>query len=445
MIEAVPCFLEALRMLRRCLPCAALCCAALFCWPRDADPAAAQAPDPALTANVKQLVAQLGASDEDKQIAAEWALLRLGPDVLPLLPTAGGGERLRNVTATLKELLPRTFTFKSKGITLAAALKELTRQTGIAVFDRRGQKTDVPFPLTCDRLPFWEALDMIARAAHARVSLYQADGNLALVARPAQAADVLPLPVTSHGPFRIAVKGVTNRLDLETGSHTCAVKLEVAWEPRLQPFLVEVGPAVILFGKDKDGKVRKETLPSRGQDAVTGRNALEVDLRVPAPHRSAGEITLVQGTFVVTAPSKMLTFTFDRLTAAKPPGPPRTQEGVTVRLTEVVKEPDRWTFEVVIDNPRGGPRFESYQSWLGNNAIWLDKGAGTRQRLLPSAADEEILKLTATQAVVRYAFTKKGNAGVAFGEPGDWTLHYRTPGRMVEVTVPYAFKALPLP
>jgi hypothetical protein len=125
----------------------------------------------------------------------------------------------------------------------------------------------------------------------------------------------------------------------------------------------------------------------------------------------------------------------------------QSKDGVTVQVGNLLKDPDRWGFDVIINNPPGGPRFESYQNlaWLGNNAIWLEKGAGkAQQRLLPSAP-EEILKPDVAHAVVRYEFTKKRNPGMRFGNLADWTLVYRTPGRMVELTVPFAFKDLPLP
>ncbi len=408
---------------------------------------------PVSPAAVKQLVGQLGAADEEKQVAAEWSLLKLGPDILPLLPRPEPGDkgaqaqRLRSVSATLKELLPRTVTLHRKGIALGEALKELTKQTGIAVRNRLGAGSDPKIDVSADDLPFWKVLDTIAAAAGARVSLYEGDGTPALVAAPASKTGAAP-PVSYHGLFRTTVKHVSLARDLETGTHTCALHLEAAWEPRFQPFLVDVGSARVAFAKDDRGTVRKGTLPPAGATAVTGRTAVEVDLRLRAPERSSPRIDRIAGSLVVLGPSKMLTFTFDKLRfiAPRDKGERQEQDGISVRLSEVAKDPDGWAVEVVIDNPPGGPRFESYQSWLGNNAIWLEKGAGNaRQFLRPSSAGEERLKETAAQAVVRYLFTAKGNRGGSFGKLSDWTLVYRTPGRMVEVAVPYEFKGVPLP
>src|SRR6266545_2531080 len=338
-----------------------------------------------------------------------------------------------------KELLPKTFTLQSDKVTLSEALQELSKQTGNTVVNR--MKIDPTFALKCHGLPFWKALDAIAAAAHGRVSLYQADGNIALIAGPPRKAGELPR--SDHGLFRTTVREVANRLDLESGSHTCAIQLEVAWEPRLQPFLLETAPTTILFSADMNGKMAKEALPSRGRVSVVGRNAILVDIRVPAPHRSAAAIAELKGSLVVTAPSKMLTFTFGKLRPIRPKEPPdrQEQEGVSVRLTKVTREtkPDRFNFEVTIDNPPGRPLFESHEgwAWMGNNAIWLEKSAGgAKQILLPSKADQQELERSAARAVVLYSFSQKGNPKVRFGELADWTLVYRTPGRIVELTIP---------
>src|SRR5687768_9220700 len=54
-------------------------------------------PNPALKAKVKQLIEQLADPDESKQEAAALQLIKLGPDVLPLLP--GPGEKLKPTQA----------------------------------------------------------------------------------------------------------------------------------------------------------------------------------------------------------------------------------------------------------------------------------------------------------------------------------------------------------
>jgi hypothetical protein len=345
-----------------------------------------------------------------------------------------------------QEVKPRTVTLQRDRVPLSEALKELTRQSGIAVADLTG-KGNAPLALTLKGCSFWQALDRIAAAAGARVSLYSPKGVALVEAVGGKQASA---SVSYHGLFRTSVRHLTAVRDLESGAHSCVAQLDLAWEPQFTAFLVETGPATVAFARDAQGKVLRAQLPAQGREQITPPAcAHEITLRMPAPARSAQEIETLKGAFVVVGAGKLLDFTFARLREIGPGGKAeaQTREGVKVRLTEASHEtdPDRFIVEVAIDNPPGGPRFESYQSWLGANAIRLEKAAGGRQRLVPSPRDTEVVKLTAGQAVVRYHFTQKANPAVRFGKLSDWALHYRTPGRMVEVSVPYEFKNVRLP
>jgi hypothetical protein len=413
--------------------------------------APSQGPPPEVRAQVAKLVGQLGAADAEAQVGAEWALLRLGPVILPLLPTPkpdaqdAASQRLRTVLGTLREVRPRTFTLQRDRIALKEALKELARQTGIAVADLTG-RPDATLAVTCKELPFWQALDAIAAKAGARVALYSPKGLALVEAAPAKQAHPEP-GVSYHGMFRTTLKHVSVSRDLETGAHTCVLHLDVAWEPRFPAFLLGAGPAAVVFARDADGNMLQAKLPSAGRDQlVPSASAHEIVLRTRAPARSSPALASLKGTLVVTGASKLLTFTFERLREIGPKDKAegQTREGVKVRLTEVTREtdPDRLLVEVTIDNPPGGPVFESYQSWLGLNALWLEKKGG-KQRVEPDRLPE-ISQPSAGQAVVRYEFPARGKK-LRLGPLNDWVLHYRTPGRMVELTVPYEFKNVLLP
>ena len=344
-----------------------------------------------------------------------------------------------------QEARPRVITLQHDRVSLSEALKELARQSGSAVADLTG-KGDAPFTLHFKERPFWQALDTLAAAAGARVALYSPKGIALVEATGGKQPAAL---VSYHGLFRTSVRHISVIRDLESSSHTCVAQLDLAWEPHFTAFLVETGTAAVTFARDAHGKALRVELPAQGREQVAPpAHAHEITLRMRAPARSASGMDALKGTFVVIGAGKLLDFTFDRLRAIAPngKGEEQTREGVKVRLTEASREtdPDRFIIEVVIDNPPGGPRFESYQSWMGANAIWLAKNGG-KQRLASSLRDTEVVKLTAGQAVVRYHFTQKANAGVRFGALSDWALHYRTPGRMVEVAVPFEFKNVPLP
>jgi hypothetical protein len=93
--------------------------------------------------------------------------------------------------------------------------------------------------------------------------------------------------------------------------------------------------------------------------------------------------------------------------------------------------------------PAGGPDFESFQqqSWLVHNHIKLQNRKNPK--LSHEAKFAEYKRVTSNQATIHYLF--KGDKNQPLGAAEDWELVYVTPGRIVEVAVPFAFKDIPLP
>jgi hypothetical protein len=325
-----------------------------------------------------------------------------------------------------KDLAPRICTLPNE-ISLKTALAELAKQTRNTVTDRRrGEQTNPVLKLAVHKATFWQALEAIAKAADLRISLYQRDGQIALVDGPYRA-----LPVSFSGLFRTTVKRVTTVADLENDAHFTLVQLEVAWEPRFQPFLVETRPDGLVIEDDQRHPL-KVVEGGKGQASVSGRPAMDMELRLPALPRAATTIGLLKGGLRVIGPSKMLTFTFDKLAKDEK----QKQEGVTVTVSELTTDQDRWTVGIVLDYPPGGPEFESFQSWLVNNRIALDKRGG--QPFPANGGSDEVASPDGTHVVLHYHFVEAN--GRKLGKPEDWRLIYRTPGKIVAVPVAFEFK-----
>ena len=319
---------------------------------------------------------------------------------------------------------------------MSKALAELARQSGTSVEDRRGGPDD-EIRLDVGPTTFWPALDALAVAAGARVDLYPRDNQVALARRP---VGYRPPPVSYSGLFRTAVKRVTAARDFETGADTYTALLEVAWEPHLQPLLLETSPrglAVRAGGGPLPAREEGSTLAP-----VDGRLSLAFDVPLPAVPRAAPRLTQIAGKLSAVAPSKMLTFTFDALDRLTKDGPARrqTQDGVSCRVTGVVLSAERWTVQVAVDYPPGAVKLESYQSWVVNNEMVLVSRDGTRR--LP-AAGYVLDSSTGQRAVLAYHFLDKGKA--VRGRPSDWRVSYRTPAGLVEVPFSFSFEDVPLP
>jgi hypothetical protein len=328
-------------------------------------------------------------------------------------------------------------TLQGDAIPLADALAELTKQTQIVVADRRRQPEPRILKLNLKDVLFWQALDAIARQAGARVSLYQRDGVLALVEGPPDEW------VSYSGPFRIALKRLTAVEDLETVSHYQVTTLEVAWEPPVRPFLIETRPRSLVV-QDDQGRDLPVPDAGAGQAPVEAPLAMLLDLRLPAAPRSSLKLAQLRGTFSVIAAAHMLTFTFDTLDvlAKEPKAGVQTQEGVTVRVSKLSLAPDLWTAEMTLEYPANGPAFETYQSWLGGNEIYLQKGGGTQR--FPNNGGYALETATSNRATVSYHFIDNKPKQVR-GPASDWQLVYRTPSVLHQIEVPFAFKDVRLP
>jgi hypothetical protein len=188
-----------------------------------------------------------------------------------------------------------------------------------------------------------------------------------------------------------------------------------------------------------------------GRAAVGRRNAMELEIRVPAPRRSVQQFGLLKGTINVVGPTKMLTFRFDKLSKIEKRAEVRKaeQEGVNVLIRKFLMEGPKgdalWTAELQLDYPPDGPKFESFQSWIVNNEIYLEKGKEGSGERFPSNGGYNTDDIRDNTAIVQYRFTDEPDKKLVLGEPAEYRLVYKTPGKIVEVPVTFEFKGLALP
>src|SRR5215217_6303946 len=134
----------------------------------------AQTSDAALRDRVLQLVERLEAPKIEARKAAEEALIKLGPRILPLLPESAKAtgeerkQRIERIRAALREaqaadqsnLGASKITIREKGIRLTEAIKKLQVQSGNMLADLREQEgaevTNPALDLDLDGKPFFE-------------------------------------------------------------------------------------------------------------------------------------------------------------------------------------------------------------------------------------------------------------------------------------------------
>src|SRR5262249_25035385 len=150
---------------------------------------------------------------------------------------------------------------------------------------------------------------------------------------------------------------------------------------------------------------------ARGQTAADGRISVEIDLPLPAFRRATPRIGSITGELSMIGSPKLLTFTFEKLPAKEE----KTQEGLRVQLRQFKVSKELWTADFLLKYPPGGPKFESFQSWLVNNQCYLVSSGGKRMENAGYETDDQ----SGTTASLRYRFTDDDEKQVKLGKPAD--------------------------
>lgn len=353
------------------------------------------------------------------------AAVTAGP---PDRPFAEAKATLPPKTVTLTEALP-----------LSKTLASFSQQTGIPVSNQLGSDPTLKLSLTKTR--FWEALDAIADAAGGRVNAYAGDGRLE-IATDLRQDKTVKLPVSYGGLGRVSLRRLVAFRDFETGAHGYTATVDVAWEPTFLALYLQTSPQQLQM-LDDAGKPQKLPAEQSVSAPVHRRLALPVDIHLPALDRSAKTIGQLRGTFLLRGSSKMLTFSLgslaDLATAKKPTA--KTIDRTTVMASDIKLTRQRWSIRITTKLPSGGPKFDSSQFWDVNNQIYLLSKDG-KTRLAPTGYDQETAG-SSPKAVLNYHF--EDTPARKRGRAADWTLVYRAPASIIEVSIPFEFKNVRLP
>lgn len=407
----------------------------------------------AAAAEISALVRALDSAQLQERDAAERKLEALGPAVLKQLPTsddelsaeaAGRVKRLRQKllrAQAISAAAPSHVTLQADKQPLDELLSEITRQSGNAIKDHREAFGQVIEPkqlsVQFEKKPFWPALDELLDQAQLTLYGYSGEDGLAVVNRPAGAA-----PRAAHayysGAFRLEPKRLEAVRDL-TGPEQGGLRLilEIAWEPRLQPFALlmpladlkantELGPATL-----SNPEAEPETIVRRGSTAA------ELDILFKLPPRDAQKLTEVAGQITAIVPGPLEEFRFTELPIVaggkRPRAVPQTQGGTTVTLDSLKPNADLWEINLRIKFEAPSAALESHRGWMLNNeALMIDP----QGKEIPSFGIEQTLQ--AEEIGLKYLFELPDGAE-------KMTFVYRTPLIVLELPVNYEFKDLPLP
>jgi hypothetical protein len=336
-------------------------------------------------------------------------------------------------------LKPKLITLKTDA-TLEKVLDDLQTQADVA-FDRSKADLSRPVKVDLQNVPFWEALEKVAKAADHRVAFGELGRTIYLLG--GQGMTYRELPLSIDGVFRTAALSVEAVNDLENDRIYYDVTLGLNWEPSFSAFLIEA-PGKEITATDNTGKQLALADMGRGRIPASG-GGKRLTVRLTDVPRSARTIAKLEGTLKVIGAERMLRFEFPKLVAGKEES--KTEDQVTVKVdpeADVKPGSDLWTFRVTMEYPENGPQLESFESsaWMANNDAALV--SADNKRRIDANGGIEVVAQSERRAVVKYRWVPQGDEK-DLGKPADWKLAVRTPSRLLEAPVKFKLENIQLP
>ena len=418
--------------------------------PADVKPADAKPTEAELAAKVKLLVRQLEDNAQAKREAAEKELVALGPDVLPLLPTvtarmpAETKNRLGRVRGALMKIAIEATT-KTALVTLSGempvsqAIAELSKQSGNSLVDYRErmnqEERDPMIKVDLKEAPFWLALDTVLDAASLSIYNYDEEkGALAFVARGEEAQPRVGRAAYS-GLFRLEPLRIDATRDLKnTANHSMRLVVEAAWEPRVQPIVLEQ-PLDEVSATDEqgnalvvDGSEGKLEVPIEANNA-----GVELEIPLQGADRSVKQIASIKGKLTAVVLGRVESFEFPDIDKQKSAEVERG--GATVIVDSCRKNGDIYEVNMRVAFDKASNALESHRGWIYNNECFMSDPKGNR---IDHVGVEATL-LADNEVGLSYKF----DLGEA--TPARHTFTYRTAAAIIRVPVEFELKGIDLP
>ena len=405
-------------------------------------------PDPMIE-RVTQLVRQLDAESPEERDAAGEQLLEIGPPALPHLPSLDSRELSAEQRRRLRTLLPTLWKVKlfdevtgskvrlpDRPILFSAALESLRQQTGNRITDLRGQLNqgaiDGEVLMDGAETTFWQALDRLARQAEVAYYPYTEDRSVGLGGAP-----MGQQPVAYAGAFRFSIQRIVLQTDYSgpEARSLCRIPMQVAFEPRLRPLLIEVVADRLGATDDRDRELTFDGPESLSMKVDASSNSFEMILRLKAPPRDANEIAVLNGGLTVMLPARTDEFVFPL------PNQKRTSKrsaGLNVTLASVEDDDGIWAVPVYIERSEDGSTddVESHLRSAVEAEAFLRKKDGTR---FDQNGGTATLEAQPGKFGIEYLFVD------APGTLDDYELVVRIPVGLTRLPIEFSFRNLALP
>lgn len=401
-------------------------------------------PDAGLRREVAEYVSELASPLRSERVAAEQALLKLGPQVLELLPGSDefNDQATRFAVRRLRIQLERVAAEESVRPALVSLRGTLSvEEIAARIEQQSGNRIDVEavskaareanIDVDWQETPFWACIDSLTDYDGVAWMSATDEPGVRLV-DTSETAAVQEAAADTANAFRIAIEPLTRR----RGTLRAALRLTA--EPRLRPLFVRIADA------DFVAALEKESLPLFSPQAVTelpmtDRGPARFSVLFRAPDDQKIVSATVRGRVNIHVAAAPVEVRFDDLSGQRVFYLRRG--GVSVRLKRAEPEStSRGGHELVlrlaIAYDSGGPEFESHRTWLYHNECRLEHADGTR---LAPESGVEITRQADGGAELVYRFADVTSASLR-----DWRLVYVAPTLLIDLPLEFEFEHVPV-
>lgn len=370
-----------------------------------------QAAGAGLEAQVEELLSRLDAPQRAVRDQAERDLMALGRQAIPFLQpkrmlSPEAALRLARVRTTLIEqivatdALPTRVTCKVTDLPLSEVVTKIAHQTGNAV-TVSDEVAKLPVTWDCQEKTFWEALDELAALVDADVSPAETGG---LVILPQKNRAVQSRVAVAYcGVFRVRLRDVIKIERQHNTSQVSLVRIEIAWEPRLQPAVIWWRGIHIDREQPESAAIEDKTLARREVPVSPRRCSIILTLPVTLPSDLEQKPAVLRGSFEPVLPIGATDVVFDLTDLQKGP------RSVILGRSEIAAELQRRSantcevgLRVRYEEACGA--FASHRGWFYSWPVYLDTDG---KKALPRGV--QLLRMTEDGVTLLYQF---GNAEV---------------------------------
>ena len=397
---------------------------------------------------VEQLSLLLDADKESERDQAEEAIYMFGPQALDYLPAVNEEmsaeqqmriERLREKFKNDAEVfLQEPKLVKVVGrLSPLDALDSLAKQTGNKLSLKpymQVQEFQTPLELELQGVTYWEAIDELLDLIGWRVSAHDGD-QVRFVKRQENQEGLHALGDRRDlqvyvGALRIEPISASRTIGFQNQSLNLSnLDLMFQWEPRIKPMFVglDLPSHVIRTDEDEVLMISKET---DSQFVPTGTQIV-ASFRMQNPEKNGKQIAELKGKLNMVIPGRMAAVEFSNLDSEESQ---KLQTGdLQVELESARKNRDVYEIRLGL-SLKSQPSEEILQGWvLLGNAFLVDR-EGTRIE----HAGWSTHRWNPKEVGVSFLFDIEGDLS-------DYRFVYRAPESVVEQTVEYSLRNIPLP